>query len=355
MIPYFPQLSFHSDGRREAKPFKVWRYPDGSLMWDVLPAMKELCPRRTFEKESFRVNKLLEQDFKDWKAWLVDGGTDYTAHVVSSQTAAEAKKERLTERHRGRFSISTLALPSLCIWGAAWRVVKVNKVAAKSLLEAVLGSCLPNVGYSQLPLSEMIQDNYHLCGQHAGGRCLHVQDVMAAVGKKQTDGEKLFVFIYEASLWSACPTLKASLLEAIESLAAGVEEEWTDRSFPTDSVRHAELHVGSKRKGRMDEDLKKEICKRVANRKVSAESTAALALQGGRVCKALAAGHYHGVHGCMLEVLEHLPLDGVYSVCYDASRLGSPLEETILYALTDGEKAVWLAPQVATNGCVCWG
>ena len=94
-------------------------------------------------------------------------------------------------------------------------------------------------------------------------------------------------------------------------------------------MRDAALHHGASKRRVLDEDVRDEVAKRARNKKASAQAVGDCAVKDGLSLKCAETEDLPGYMVASWNAYANEDL--VLSAAYDASRLGSPLEDTQLY------------------------
>ena len=275
---------------------------------------------------------------------------DYDIEVMASLKAVGAAGHHGlgTRPHtKERFSITSFGLLCLCLWAWRHRMVEANQEAGRYVLDGLLHTVLPGLAYSDLHMAEMHQDYQGRC-DHGHG-CNHLQTTLDKVSKAE-EQDKLITWLgWSTSLAPVCKTLKAMLEESLSALANAIAEEWPKRNFPSDPVRDGLVLHAAKKRRLVDQDLKKQLIQRSVGHKISPATGAAFAMGeeapgGMQRWQAQTCAQY--LSAMWKAFIPQEPEALVLSIAYDASRMGSPQEETVIYAVTDGDVAGWLPPMV---------
>ena len=119
-----------------------------------------------------------------------------------------------------------------------------------------------------------------------------------------------------------------------------------ERQFSQDGVRDAPTEHAASQRGPLDADVKDALVKRARGRKTSVQGVATSVFGSDR--QDLAHALASRLPSYMVASWHHFWNSfGIFGISFDAYCIGRPLEETQNYALSDGEYAVWGAPQVA--------
>ena len=322
-------------------------------MFDLVPMLALLSPRTNMKSPHWRAAKHLKNDFKAWYDLLERLQIDKDSLLVPSVTSCSARDVMVGAQNKERFTITTSGLLMLCCCAWAHRSVSDNKVAGKTLLEGLVSTCLPGVGVADVELDPMLSCHSSKCqNTRVNGSCLHWKMVVREMDKADTEFEKLLQLLHvTCSLAFECQCVLNVFKELVETMQAAICQEWDTRDFPTDPIKHSRPLMGASKKRLVDGNLKEEIMKRAASRKISPATVASVALGSD------APGNSHEwtlSRASAYMAACYRAFDGddditVWAMCYDAARLGRPLEETLLMALFDGEQACWMAPMVPTH------
>ena len=221
---------------------------------------------------------MIEKDFAGWRTWMREVlRLRQCPLVIESCKMATQSHMEITELQKERFSLTTIAVLSMCLWASQFRNSK-NAVAGKYLLEGFLQTVLPSVKYEDVDTGRLLQDHCQQCedygrssnrqigGNHA--RCLHCQGWMADVDKMSDEHEKILKLLYlGCALSRKCKAVARILREVLEMLTQGILEESDERGFCDDPVKGSVALHGGSRKRVVDGDLKAELQKRSSRHK----------------------------------------------------------------------------------------
>ena len=157
------------------------------------------------------------------------------------------------------------------------------------------------------------------------------------------------------------PTLCGASLACVgyimDSIATQIENAWDGLEIQTDPVRHAENtdDQAKFRKRKYSLDLRRAMRSRVADSRVSMKTLDNIGTKVGIT----GASHWMArdtpgyLHACKRVFITENDDDVVVlGVCLDGARLGKPLEETIMYGITDGRTCAVGTPMVNIGGYV---
>ena len=353
MRPFYAPVIVVCNGQQHSCTWKAWQHDQGDLYWEVRSVAEVLFAGRNMKSRNFRVGKALKEWGKDCFQWMQEClGEDPSLHIISSlKSYVSLGVFDIPSIARETQSMSTFGLLSLFLWGSAYKHGKAQG-NARACLEGLMQSCLPGIESSDVDVQGMSGPHQTKCQEDVRqGLCVHLRLLLSRLASEpqQHGFSRLMAWmaiLARSSYAGGCRACSALCCQVLKCLTRSISQEWDSRSFPQDPVRNATLHRGLKRCRVVDEDLRHELLRRSRNKKQSAQGIAAAAFTPGDACDARHMAQ-HELPSYMAAGWRHWDReDCVLSICQDASRLGQPQEETMLYGITDGYTASWGAPMV---------
>ena len=325
-----------------AQTFKCWQLSSGEVVWDALTVLTHLLPQVHAHTRNFRVNKTMDKRHR-FKELCARMGVQEEAHFHRGLQSLHrrAKAEEATEADRERPTISTWGFILLCLAEAVGMGCgTAQRRAASALLSALLAAVLPGLGIADVPLEEVLPAASS-CGDAGAGDCDHVAEARCIFGDARPGADFAADLLRVLDGGHHCSAVLRLLRDVIQSITEAVENEWSGRGFHTDAIRYAEVPEGSKRNRAIDHDLKDAFVQRAKKKRFSAQVVASTA-RGLELTRLNTERLPAYIHCASAHWAANADLS--LSVAADAGNFGHPLEETVMYAFSDGEKGSWGAP-----------
>ena len=275
---------------------------------------------------SCQVKKHLEASFSSFLDWMDHIGSR-DDNLYPSLKSTRARNAAATERTRNTFSLSTLAVISLCLGSWRDRTLAANREIGKEVVGKVFETFLPSVAMDNLPIDDIVDDYVDLCPRHEADVCQQIQRIWDLVQASPRDAAMTTLL---GQLWdvkSLCPTADKVATELLGVLAKAMENTFPELDFPWDPLTHQLEMTGASRKRVRDEDFRIALRQRTANSKVSGNQLGCL-VDGAMQDKGTrAVAEWLACEKRMFG--DMCPL--VLSMSSDAGRLGSPQEETFFH------------------------
>lgn len=353
--PHYLPVVVQSNGVPTASTWKAWRWADGSLQWDAWDVLPHLAPARDWHLPNVRLTKILRRDFKGFWDWLDALQIPKEAVLSLSAKAARASGAELDDMTHSTTAMTTFCVLALCGWASGARGTQKNRLAAGGCLSGIILCICPGFQNSRLDFGELADDVSDLCDQGGVGEdvCQHLALVLAqAQGDDILDNLRCMLSV-GFGMEGGCQAVSEFLANVCEIVTIALHDGFETRGFPTNPLTNAVLKVGCKRRRVVDEDYKSALVR--AGCRGQGSLGAAAAVIGLDENPHTSRGwDVSRLPAHMAANWKYWPHAEVVSIAADASRLGQPGEDTMVYAITDGVRSSWLPPQVATGrGVYC--
>ena len=353
MKPFFPVLIF-GDGDRSLQAFTLHAWLDegaSSVWWDVSRLAELLLPGRNAASKGFNFVKGFRRTFHKCLEWLHLLGAEWEHHFVSCIKSARKRGVPITDRTRRETIIDSFGVLVVTAWGSHHLHGR-NAARCKEIHERFLELCLPRLSLHDTPFTEILREASGRCavGCDEHNLCCHVRAaILLAMEAEASSRQTSILMLALASDARSCPAAADTCSQMFASLSKGIYDEWGERDFSTDVIRHTVIQAGRKRRRNIPEDLKAALRKKVACKRVSIDTLEAGS--SGHNIVGSYKWHRRWLARYMAAGWREFgqPSDDilVVGVCFDAARLGQPKEETLNFCIQEGSRAMIGIPMVS--------
>lgn len=324
-------------------PLKCVRYPSGEVDWELRLLFAAMLPHR----KKVQAWDLLKKERVMWSKTFTELKLDLGAELKASRAAANRSaalgESTNSDKQRQEFMLSTVGVLCVFLGWALSRHTASDRARARDILIGIAEQLARPALDSLAWFHALVDEAHALCSQGAGadGRCQHiaqlqsvfdalVQDLVAqALARTMRDIDHRIVA--DRLLCDATRSLRAALLSKVSGFFDQAVAT-LERSDPLDETT-PKLGCMNTRP-RIDEDLKRVVTTScVQERRVASEAAWARATK--RVSASSTRSWEHTVMKDGVTVL---------SLVEDASRIGDPAEDAMVYLAWSGN---------TTPACTC--
>lgn len=350
-VVFISSVACTSLGDQVACEHKAWVHRCSSVTWELRRSLRAFL----VDRKDLDLCRLHRHNAADWNPYfMMTGCGDRT--IIPSMRVLRDRGEAMHPLVKNEFSIYTKALIVLFLQFMCVRHKAADKARAQAILAGLFNTMLgPEYMDRQWAMRESVAVA-GLCQANLDrGLCFHLRDFRDHTlnGQPQHGPWNDFVSVV-ASLFQtsdACLACKELLNRWLTVLAGEIDKVANENSNLSTDVTKSTPLVGTKRKLRIDEDLKRRWSHDDLVEKRSHSASQAARLSGFFGKSGSGATRAWETQGLMQytvaswKVFEHAEVVGISS---DGKRLGNPAEETNTYAAwsADADVGVWLPPQV---------
>lgn len=355
--PLFVRCFAERDGRIFPWQCKVRRYSDDHGAQRYFIELRCVLLHLYHRDTDMLVHRKIKEHRGAWAVLLDRVGLDIADNLLPSARAAEAvgvEHPCIAQEHQA----SPQLVIVLLLHAQANVRRRDDQAFAGKLLESLLDAC----GVAESDQSSVAPHRLGLearsgCPQfdRVDNACPHLVDYAIRLGKVDVQGSAkaiLVAFALALLYLDSCSAVRVIFVSGFEAVCKRIEAHFgcMDGGKAVDQVQH--FVVGG-RKRRVDEDYKASLAEEVSG---GAARTMGALLRARGLSDSRAQGwveeHMAGVRASLLLSFDRPQNVGI---CFDASRLGNPSEETLMVQVTDGDRhlGAWFPPQVVrTQGAL---
>jgi hypothetical protein len=343
-----------ASGRHLQLTWKAWLYDDGPVYWEFRRLLYQLLPK---QKAPILVSKWLQRYGPQLASVFQSVGLDMDSEVTSSRRATAAHADTSQRFVRQEFSISTLGVIAFLLFFAMSRHTKVDREGGFAALAAVLRSSAtvhqlhPDTWETSMGLG-LAAGRCQAKAQPNRRHCTHLERALdlckPGVGQDPW-GALCAGMVWMMSSSALCEACRLSLTSLIGHLAADINLRLPGL-FVEKDVLHIPLMRGPARRLRVDEDFK-HACSVALVQGKRTHSGAQVARVTGMVASS-SARQWECEHLRAYQAAGWKTFRSSTVVCLaeDATRLGQPPQETVVYIAWSGsaDRAMYLPVQAPT-------
>lgn len=353
-------------------PLKCVRYPSGEVDWELRLLFAAMLPHR----KKVQAWDLLKKERVMWSKTFTELKLDLGAELKASRAAANRSaalgESTNSDKQRQEFMLSTAGVLCVLLGWALSRHTTSDRARARDILIGIAERLARPALDSLVWFHALVDEAHALCSASAGadGRCQHiaqlqsvfdalVQDPVAqTLARTMCEIDRRIVA--DRLLCDATRSLRAALLSKVSGFFDQAVAT-LERSDPLDE-KTPKLGCMNKRP-RIDEDLKRVVATSCVQEGRVA-SGAAWARATKRVSASSTRSWEHTAMRTYMVAGSRLMKDGVtvLSLVEDASRIGDPAEDTMVYLAWSGKHNTGLYLPVQADwgrcramGCSSWG
>eukprot|EP00971_Amphidinium_carterae_P189266 3756966-Amphidinium_carterae.3 len=349
---FFPKFAVAVHGERSSNTWNCWRQDEsGAIVWELYCFVKEVCRRANLHSKNFRVRPQFEDAFGGWFEWLRICGSSSQEHLVMNARSAMLREGGATELNREVHTLSTFGVLSALVWAMTTKK-QVDREVAEAVFCGFIETCIPGCCLQMFPWFDLLAQQQHLCTESAqGGICVHARMFFEAREELEAEAASVFALVKCLRKWcqsrASCPACNQASFALMAMIVHIVHTTFLDREFPSDALRNAVRDQASKGKKRVHENVKSEVLAAAAKKSIGAANLASIHFPGSYQTARSWGPSQAAAH--LAASWRTFEASSVPSVCValDASRMGSPAEETVIYAAENGSWATFLPPMVS--------
>lgn len=177
--PFYSRVCVYIKDAPKSCTWKAWLNADGTLTWAVWDILPCLLPERNLQSNTFRVNKMFEDEFAPWSVALNAEGKELKDIYLPSWKSLKQRgaHDGAALTHECA-SLTTDGVLSLFAWFACNRSQTKDKVAGACCLHGFLVNRAPALADEDVEANILFECCKAQCNKDAtDGMCLHVREL----------------------------------------------------------------------------------------------------------------------------------------------------------------------------------
>lgn len=308
-----------------------YAYEDGSVFWQLRTLYMLALVRR---QARIDVHKEVKRDSIAWQVFGQRVGIDIEAALSHSRRQVQARGDDgvASDKTRAEITIRTDGLIVVLLQMGIEKRRSSDRLRMEGLLRALVHAGVPGETKVSQHLDDAICRAARLCGDNADEPCAHLLGAKESSLCEGHSASWCSCLLHLASMYLVCEAC-CSVLRSLIQVVVDCISHSLPATSETDPLTRVQLRGPSGRRLRIDEDLKRRLTIGVVQRR-EAHSGAAVAAALGIDSKTFRSWAGLEMGAYQTACWRHFAsLIGVFGVAEDATRLGSPAEETVCYEL----------------------